>query len=847
MESPTLSLDGAPGGALKLKLATGLPGHSRVDFDGALELGAAPLAHGRGGAEVGDFAPLAAWLGEDSPELAARLKGLQAALPNGAISARADLEISPDGFSARALDATVAKSRFTGGLVWRAAAADRRARLYLDLASDALDVDVTPNVEAGLDWLGDADLDFSLKADALRVARVGLAAVQGGSLDVKARKDGAKFTLERLTIGDLGGATISAEGETSPAGRWARVKLDAGRLGDFAGLVARAAPNAATSWLLRHADDLGAAKATFEARRDGAAFASGFPLDFLKADGQVGGSRFALTLSRAPAPVDAIAVQASLDAPDAGQLLRRLGARLAAGPAGRAELSLSGSGQWESGFDAKARLAFAGSEANWHGALTPAADLGSPWMTGPLALKSADLFPALAALGFGAAGAGTPAPIDLTFGLEAGATGGHASGIVGALAGAHVEGALDFAAPPTDAIDRLIAMAQNGDAETAVSAAPPPPAISGALGFDHASASALLSLALGKPGAARAGGAWPETKFTDPLLTPPSTDIGVKIAALDFGFGAAKGFGGRLKLDRERLAVEDASAGVNGGLVRGRLSIRRDKATATLTGAAALSGVTLDRPALHARLDGGVDFAGTGATAAALVASLAGSGEIDAADVRLPRLDPEGLARAMTKIEAAAGPPPDEPKLAALVGAELDRAPLTLANLSAPLALSSGAFRFQVKSSPELSGAFDVSDLSLSVTARLVDPKVGPFWTGPPPSVEATVKGPLDGGVRRIDVSGLASGLASEALTRESDRIANFESDLRERAAFNRRFKAERFLARREAEIDAYEEDKSQQSLMRLYLGPYKQWAASHGVAEPRDAKTDAANPSGLY
>jgi hypothetical protein len=85
--------------------------------------------------------------------------------------------------------------------------------------------------------------------------------------------------------------------------------------------------------------------------------------------------------------------------------------------------------------------------------------------------------------------------------------------------------------------------------------------------------------------------------------------------------------------------------------------------------------------------------------------------------------------------------------------------------------------------------------------------------------------------------------LAAEAVARESDRIANFEADVRERAAFNRRLKAERFLARREAEIAAFEDEAERKRLMDHYLEPYSAWAESRreGLSLPPSARLSGA------
>jgi hypothetical protein len=825
LAAPSLALSGEAGAPVRIKLASGLPGSGRVALNGALELAPAPIFRGRGQGSVGDFASLAAWVGEGDRALASRLTALGAALPQGDISASGEVELSPEGYAVRGLALNVGTSRFDGGVVYRLPRAAQTGRLYLDLASDVLDIEAAPNVEAGLAWLGASDLDFRLKADALRVARVGLASVRGGSLELRATKQGAKFTLEKLSLADLGGASIDAEGESSPSGRWARVQLDAARLDDFAALLARAAPGPLTAWLLQRAGDLGAAKANFEARRDGPPLDGPFPLDFLKADGTVAGSRFGLTLSRAPAPVDAVSADATLDAPDAGALLRKLGLKVAPGPAGRAELSVSGTGKWDRGFDGKGRLAFAGANVAWSGAFRPQ-DPGT-WISGPLTLKSADLFPALAALGFARAGLGGTAPADLSASLEAGADGARLAGLKGALAGSRVAGELAWS--------RLA-----GDAAT--------PAISGALDLDRASLGGLLSLVLGKPAPARTGAIWPEAKFGMGLLTAPSAQVGLKVGALDLGVaGVGRGVAGRLRLDRDRLALDEASALVNGGEVKGRFDLRRDKGQATATGALALKGVLVERAGLSGRIDAKLDFVGAGDSAAALVGGLAGTGALSVGEAKIPRLDPLALARVLPKIEQAGGPPPEQKKLEGLLGAELDKGALQLAGARGALALASGALRFGPLDAPggalRLSGAFNLSDLALSLDAVETSAKVGRFWSGPPPTVEITQKG-ADASGRKIDAAMLAAGLASEAIARESDRIENFEADVRERAMFNRKRKAEAFMARREAEIAAFLEARERQRLMDHYLGPYTQWAASHGAPPPPPGRNEP-RPSG--
>ncbi len=336
LETPTLALSGAPGGEMRLQLAERSAGTRalvarrragawrRADFPRPRRRRSRrclrPRRLGRQGrCGLGRAAGDARRRAAAGRDLGRRRRR---AFARRLRRARADAEDRLVAFRRRRSSSACPRRPIPAGSI-------------LDLATDALDIDAAPNVEAGLDWLGDSDLDFRLKADKLRVARVGLAAVQSGSLAVRAHKTGQKLTLEKLSLADFGGAAVEAEGESAPTGRWARVKLDAGRLGDFAALLARAAPGPLTRWLQSRAEELGSVKANFEARRDGPPLSQPFSLDFLKSDGVVAGSRFSVTLSRAPAPVDAVSVQATLDAPDAGALLRKLGANIS-GRRGRA-------------------------------------------------------------------------------------------------------------------------------------------------------------------------------------------------------------------------------------------------------------------------------------------------------------------------------------------------------------------------------------------------------------------------------------------------------------------------------------------------------------------------------
>ena len=60
-------------------------------------------------------------------------------------------------------------------------------------------------------------------------------------------------------------------------------------------------------------------------------------------------------------------------------------------------------------------------------------------------------------------------------------------------------------------------------------------------------------------------------------------------------------------------------------------------------------------------------------------------------------------------------------------------------------------------------------------------------WVGAPPSLAVVWKGPPAAPTRDLDAGMFVAALTARALEREQARIAAFEADARERAAFNRR------------------------------------------------------------
>ena len=627
-----LDAKAAAGAPIEGDLELGLPGESTLRLSGALELGAAAQFKGRLQARLGDFAQLRDWAMQDESEFAQRLSALSDALPYRNASAIGDVEASAVGFSARNLELVVDRTTLNGAMAFTRPLGGERGRLFIDLRSDALDVDALPNLSASAGLFGDIDLSLALEAAKLRVARVGEAALDSGSLSLKVTKTGADLTLDRLSLAGLGGAAVEVHGASGPQGRWLTLKLDAEKLHDFAALIARVAPGRLSRLLVQRADALSPAKATLEARATGAGAAGVVALDSVKAQGSAGESQFTFSAERSGDAAGGVAATFTLDAPEGAALLQQIGLKAALVPSGRARIEASANGRWDSGFDARIAAAITGANLTWRGRVKPDVKVDDDAVLfGAASVKADDIMPLLAALGLGAPVAAPVVSVDLSGDLVLrGAEVGFPR-VTGTVAGAKVTGQLHWrpAIEPIAAtsLDPAVALAQSITGEPQ---AAPTAQIDGELSLDHASLAALLSLSLGAPQSARPGEKWSEANFSPPLIDPPPFDVRLKIGALDvIDALQAHDATARLTMDRGRFDIDEFAMSVAGGRASGRLALRRDGAVATLTGQASLDAVAVDRAALRGRLGASLAFAGTGQSPSALVAGLVGEGQVE--------------------------------------------------------------------------------------------------------------------------------------------------------------------------------------------------------------------------
>ena len=608
------------------------------------------------------------------------------------------------------------RARLSGDLRFKPQLPGRRAQLVAHLAAAALDLDATP--EFGLPGI---DLDLTLEAQTVKLARNGRALGDGGRIKTHFIRSGEAAVLEKLDLHNIGGADLTASGGWTGdlKGLKGEARLKAADFSELAQLLARLAPGAATRALAVRGKALSPADLTFRAKGADKSF---------ELSGALGGTKIAATLS--PRADGKLAGAFDLAAAEGGVLLNQLGAPvLLAQKLGPGHVT----GQLQPDAE-KLNLTASAEVAGLHGEFHGLAGdpLTAPSLDGDLII-SGDAGKIWASV-TGVPAATLPARLAAHLIAEPGEL--KAQNLTGAWGDASFSGALAFGAE----------------------------GIGGALNCDHLSAAALVALVLGPPAPVKTGALWSSLSFAPVFADPPRARLKIETADLQPYRGNARF---DLALGPGLLGISDARLDMPGGVLRGGFELRREGAQVTLNGDGNGTDFALKNPGFSAKLSGNLHFAGNGANAAALVGSLAGGGGAEARDLTVM-----GAAATSPDEALAASEASDAPFDAALVAKQLDdnfaRDAWHRAQSDFSLSLASGRVSF-VEKSAALEGAFDLRDanltLALSIAAQKTPNGMAPargkvVWSGVWPA-----------SVRHVDATGFVNAAAMRALEREQARI----------------------------------------------------------------------------
>lgn len=768
-----------PGQPIGLKLSGGGPGRSLLELDGALETGAASGFKGQLHAATRESGRLADWLAVLAPDAAAWLR----AAPFRAIDIVGLTQLSAVGVSGADLQIKLDRSALTGAVAFTRAVWTDRARLFADVSSPALDLDAAPDLATALRGSGDMDLAIVLEAHAVKVARFGQGMIDAGHISAKLVKTGAETRLERLAIDNLGGASLAATGTWTGGSGRLDASIDAARLGDVTDLLRRIAPGTATEALAARAAALSPARITLACEAAASAAQAGLSLTRLSLAGMAGATQITASLGPDASKPGIVIGTISLDAPETGVLLRQLGVEAAAATGtGRGRISASLNGNPETTLQAGLDATLAGTHLAYRGTL--AGSLAEPLLRGTFKLDSANLSPLAQALAMAVPDFGAGLPASLTGDAEASPARLTLANLAGTLAGARLEGGLS-----------LLRAASAGLRAK----------LSGELRLDHLAVPVLPALALGRPLPAAAGTVWADAKFASGLVDPPDTQLALAIASLDVaGVPIGRNATVTLGLAPGKVALEGISFQAGEGRVHGDVTLRRDGANASVAGAIGFEALAIGLPSLVARASGTLDFTATGTSASTLAGAMAGIGHVTLSGIQVPRADAGAIA-AVLALADAHKLTVEEGEMKRTLARELDRGATSIADQAYDLTAAAGTVRLNpVASDGPMKLGLDLRNLTLDqrlVQTIAASPK---DWEGSLPHMEVTFKGPVAAPARDVEAGNFINGIAAREIARDTARIAALDADIRERAAFNRRLKADRQSRQNEISLQRF-------------------------------------------
>jgi hypothetical protein len=316
--------------------------------------------------------------------------------------------------------------------------------------------------------------------------------------------------------------------------------------------------------------------------------------------------------------------------------------------------------------------------------------------------------------------------------------------------------------------------------------------VNGQVSVDRLSLSWLVTaLGLNAPVDPSSGTAWATVRFGQGARLFTGGQVAVKAKLLDLGRGLlADNAAFVLAASPDGVGVRNLDATFGGGKLTGSATITRQGSLASIVGEGGLREVPLAAVAgpipFQARLSGDVKFGTSAESLAGLVANLGGAGEWRITNVSMPQSDPGAFDRALKKL-LAENEPLVEGRAQAVLGEELGRGALATPAVTTSMALVGGLMRlspFVIDTKGATwqgSVAYDFRTLTIDARGTLSAKAAPPDWTGAPPSIGLTWRGPLTAPVRDIDIGPFRNGLATIVLKRELEKIEAFEKAAAER------------------------------------------------------------------
>ncbi|MDO1584464.1 AsmA family protein [Rhizobium oryzicola] len=744
-----------------------LPGRTQVEAQGMLRLTGAPSFIGKMLLASNQPSGLADWL---SGQIDPAIRQLKAA------GFSASVNLTPEIQRFEQLELAIGPATLKGR-VERQSPPERTPNLTLDLAGNEIDIDALRALaslltgdDAGQDVL-DHRLAAHLKAD--RLTAFGIAAKD---VDTVLSLGNGAMSVDRLTVGDLAGARITAKGKAegsilSYTGNGSVTFSAADPSAFFAMLRDNLPRHPALDRLVRNAE-------WYKNSQLSASISLG---DWVSASigGMSNGSQVAaqVQLSNLFDLTQDVGIEANatLQNPEAAPVLGQLGLDplpIGGEGAAKATVKLSRNGTKP----AQAEIAYenAGTQLTAKGEIA----LDGPKFgegQGDVSLKSNDLEPTLAMLGahLPEFGAGLPVELEAHLSLAENRLGlGQLSGNV---AGNRLQGDVT--------IDRGLATT----------------AVSGSLAIGSIDLGWLAEAVYG-PLTDPATGAWTETDFAKPILS--ATDFSLDLKADSFhapSLPAVSRFTARLATKSGGIALENAGGDWLGGKVSGRAAMSngggvglfQTRLTIENADLASLVWHSAAGPVAQGRVSGDLVAEATAKTVAGLIDAASGSGTMKLSGLVLPRVNQSLLPGLLADADGLQGDV-TEAKVLPLVARRIHDGAINLGDVDVPFTITGGRLRAQNiaarSGETTVSGNLDWRLRPDTLTGSVeLGYAAGPeAIAGGDPSIRLVYNGDIAQPSEALDISSMTNFLSLRASEQQRRRVETLQASVLEKQRLRR-------------------------------------------------------------
>ena len=317
--------------------------------------------------------------------------------------------------------------------------------------------------------------------------------------------------------------------------------------------------------------------------------------------------------------------------------------------------------------------------------------------------------------------------------------------------------------------------------------------VNGRVEADQVDAGELFAVLTGAPRSPSGGRSleWVAEPFGQPAAPAFEGHVEFRIANAQWIAGVAtKNLVGTAKFEPSGFSLSDVTGVLADGRLAFEVEVRRERAGPLLRSRVKLSNA--DIPMLLAgalrvpaagRISFEADLQGQGLSPASLAGAIKGTGTVTAANVEIAGLDPRAIDAVINALEVDRGLAGNSTRVTQIANTGLDAGKLRIPSVTAPIIIADG--RAQLAN---LSASAQNADISGSVSLTLADWQLEMrlTMTGPPrknapaaerPAMAVAVRGPLTGARRVVDVSNLIGWATMRAVDQEAKRLEAAEKE----------------------------------------------------------------------